>query len=132
MHRLLKPDGVFITLSLNGYGYEDIFRYYDKEEYGWAVAWVNLPNPNYDPAKENTETYTYIVCSHVHERLELQQLLERFERPKDTKARQMALEEELKTPPKSDEELYQEYVAEHGEEGLDELVANERIKAAIQ
>ena len=65
----------------------------------------------------------------MHERLALQQVLERYEVPKDTKARQEALDLELNTPLKSDEDLYQEYVTEHGEEGLDAMVAKTKISA---
>merc|ERR1712159_286823 len=62
MFRILKPGGYCITLSLNEYNNEDMERYYKRPEYDWEVAWVHLANPNYDPAKENTETYTMIVC----------------------------------------------------------------------
>lgn len=110
MHRTLKPDGVFITLSLNDYGYEDMFRYYDKECYDWSVGWVNLPNVNYEPAKENTETYSFIVCSRKHSREALQKLLETFERDDHTIARMQALEAELAPKSQNSEGVDNEYI----------------------
>jgi len=97
MHRVLTPQGVFIALSLNSYTFADIIRYYDRSEYNWAVAWVNLPNPSYDPETENSETYTFIVCSRAHEQADLQLLLERFESDEQTAARTLALNAELQS-----------------------------------
>jgi len=99
MYRLLKPQGTLIALSLNEYSYKDIFRYYDKEEYDWTVAWIHLPNPNYDPAKENTAFYTFIVCSKDRtkfpENRDLMAFVEQFEPTELAEKRVAALEQEL-------------------------------------
>jgi len=77
------------------------------------VAWVNLPNPNYEVEKENTETYTFIVCSRQHSREDLRIHLEDYEQPQHTVARKAALDEELAMGPgKTDDELYEDYLQE--------------------
>lgn len=64
MRRLLTPTGIFITMSLNEYSGSDIRRYYQSVN-DWKVAWVHLPNPNYEAEKDNSQFYTLIVCSLV-------------------------------------------------------------------
>jgi SAM-dependent methyltransferase len=59
-HRLLKPGGVYITMSLHDE--HDTMRYFHKSCYDWVAGHVYLQNPNYEEKKDNTKYYLVAVC----------------------------------------------------------------------
>lgn len=59
-HRLLKPGGVYITMSLHDE--HDTINYFKKSCYNWVAGHVYLKNPNYEEEKQNTKYYLVAVC----------------------------------------------------------------------
>lgn len=59
-YRLLKPGGVYITMSLHDQ--HDTMHYFHKPRYDWVAGHLYLQNPNYDEARENTKYYMVAVC----------------------------------------------------------------------
>jgi len=76
MHRVLKPGGFMITVSLNSYTKADIEQYYIRDKWNWTVAYGDVRNPSYEKPKDNTEFYTVIVCSQKENDHTLQPLVD--------------------------------------------------------
>ena len=65
MHRVLAPNGIYISISLHSEN--DVIDYFMTEEFDWHVSTYRIRNPRWDPVRgvKRSTAHTLIICHKV-------------------------------------------------------------------